>query len=224
MVWSLPEDPGLFLRRRRSCQAALSDVIREHSHVARAFEPAASLINPRNAYRSPCMILTACIAGGCGAGDGLDRRAISGSVTLDGQPLSEGTILLEPVTDRSGTAVGATIRCGAFAITRVQGPVPGSYRVRIYASSGVQDPPVRARPNAPAADGRTAPRRLQYTIRAACGRVRSGRESFPVRPPLRGSVRFAISSRSQTIAFTSPSVFRHPRGLPRWETGDEASP
>jgi hypothetical protein len=87
------------------------------------------------------MILFLVVAGGCGSNDNLDRQAISGIVTLDGQLLSDGAIHMEPATNQSGTAVGATIRRGAFALTRDQGPVPGSYRVRIYASSGIQTPP-----------------------------------------------------------------------------------
>jgi hypothetical protein len=79
---------------------------------------------------------------GCDSGDGLNRQAISGTVTLDGQPLSGGNILFEPASNESGTAVGATIRNGAFAIARKQGPVPGPYRVRIYASSAIQAPPI----------------------------------------------------------------------------------
>ena len=89
------------------------------------------------------MILLLIVTVGCGSSDGLDRQAISGIVTLDGQPLNDGAIHLEPATNQSGTAVGATIRRGAFAIAREQGPVPGSYRVRIYATSGVQPPPVK---------------------------------------------------------------------------------
>ncbi len=80
---------------------------------------------------------------GCGSSDGLDRRAISGIVTLDGRPLADGAIHLEPEPNQSSTAVGATIRRGEFAIARDQGPIPGSYRVRIYASSGVQSPPAK---------------------------------------------------------------------------------
>ena len=80
---------------------------------------------------------------GCGSSDGLNRQAISGTVTLDGQPISRGAILFEPATQESGTAVGATIRQGAFAISRHEGPVPGSYRVRIYASSEIQAPPAK---------------------------------------------------------------------------------
>lgn len=78
---------------------------------------------------------------GLHAGDGLNRQAISGAVTCDGHPLSTGAILFEPATDGSGTAVGSTIRHGSFAVPRHDGPVPGRYRVRIYASSGTQAPP-----------------------------------------------------------------------------------
>ena len=82
-------------------------------------------------------------AAGCDSGDGLNRQAISGIVTLDGRPLEGGAILLEPTSFESGkgTAVGATIRHGEFAVSRDRGPIPGRYLVRIYANSGVQAPP-----------------------------------------------------------------------------------
>jgi hypothetical protein len=87
-------------------------------------------------------ILAAGLSRGCGPVDSSGRQAISGSVTLDGQPLGDGAILLEPPEPyESGTAVGATIRRGSFAIPRDRGPMPGTYRVRIYSSSGVQAPP-----------------------------------------------------------------------------------
>jgi hypothetical protein len=77
---------------------------------------------------------------GCGSTDGLNRQAMSGRVTVDGQPLTSGAILFEPETEQSGTVVGATIRQGAFVISRYQGAVPGTYRVRVYASSRTQAP------------------------------------------------------------------------------------
>lgn len=80
---------------------------------------------------------------GCGSSDGLNRQAISGTVTLDGEPLTSGAILFEPASNESGTAVGATIRQGSFAVSRVEGPVPGSYRVRVYASARKQAPPAK---------------------------------------------------------------------------------
>lgn len=80
------------------------------------------------------------VALGCGPTDGLNRKSISGDVTLDGIPIRKGAILLEPVSETVGTAVGATIRQGSFSIPRREGPVPGMYLVRIYASSGQQAP------------------------------------------------------------------------------------
>lgn len=88
------------------------------------------------------MILSLGLAGGCGAREPLNRQAISGVISVDGRALDDGAILLEPLaTDGSGLAVGATIRRGSFAIAQDQGPPPGPYRVRIYSSSGFQDPP-----------------------------------------------------------------------------------
>jgi hypothetical protein len=87
------------------------------------------------------LVLVAII--GCGSTDGLNRQAISGSVTLDGQPISKGAILFEPATQESGTAVGAIIRQGAFAISRREGPVPGLYLVRVYSGSNIQAPPTK---------------------------------------------------------------------------------
>jgi hypothetical protein len=80
---------------------------------------------------------------GCGSSDGLNRQAISGTVTLDGHPISKGAILFDPATHETGTAVGATIRQGTFAISRHEGPVPGSYLVRVYSSSENQAPPTK---------------------------------------------------------------------------------
>lgn len=87
------------------------------------------------------LTLVLLIAAGCDPGDGLDRRAITGSATLDGRPLEQGAVLFEPVSNAIGTAVGATIHGGAFTIARASGPVPGDYRVRIYSASNIQAPP-----------------------------------------------------------------------------------
>jgi hypothetical protein len=80
---------------------------------------------------------------GCGSTEGLNRQAISGTLTLDGQPISKGAILFEPATQETGTAVGAIIRQGAFAISRSEGPVPGLYLVRVYSGSNIQAPPAK---------------------------------------------------------------------------------
>ncbi|AMV39918.1 hypothetical protein [Planctomyces sp. SH-PL62] len=79
-------------------------------------------------------------ASGCSAPDPLGRVAVTGEVFLDGEPLDSGAIMLEPGPVGPSTAVGSTIRAGGFSIPLSEGPVPGLYRVRIYASSRVQAP------------------------------------------------------------------------------------
>jgi hypothetical protein len=102
---------------------------------------------PSGGLRATEILLLCLTSSGCSASDGLNRQAISGTVNCDGQPLANGAILFEPATNESGTAVGSTIRHGSFAVSRRDGPVPGFYRVRIYASSGTQGPPTKGHSN-----------------------------------------------------------------------------
>jgi hypothetical protein len=80
-------------------------------------------------------------AAGCSqSGDELPREPVSGTVTLDSQPLADGVIQFMPATSATGegTAViqpgGATIKGGRFSIPRDTGLVPGSYNVAINAA------------------------------------------------------------------------------------------
>ena len=69
---------------------------------------------------------------GCGSGDGLPRQPISGTVTLDGQPLATGSIAFRPADAAGpGVPVGAQIDGGSFSIARAVGPTPGTYHVAI---------------------------------------------------------------------------------------------
>jgi hypothetical protein len=69
---------------------------------------------------------------GCGSGDGTGV-AISGKVSFDGSPLSDGSISFIPIEGTSGPSVGSDIRNGSFSIDRGTGPRPGKYRVEISA-------------------------------------------------------------------------------------------
>ena len=103
-----------------------------------------AIARPRSlSLPSTAIVLSLVAFSGCGTPDDLNRQAITGTVTLDGQPMPRGAILFEPASEHSGTAVGATIRSGDFTIAKRDGPVPGRYRVRVYASSGVQAPPAK---------------------------------------------------------------------------------
>ena len=81
---------------------------------------------------------------GCG---GNTRQAIEGSVTLDGQPLQDGSIQFRPIEGTEGPTAGAEVLNGQFSIHRDDGPLPGIYRVEITAMGKTQGklPPKLAR-------------------------------------------------------------------------------
>ena len=65
--------------------------------------------------------------------DTLPRQAVSGTVTLDGQPLARGKIQFDPVKGEQAPAAFSVgeIKDGKYAIDRAMGPVPGQYKVSI---------------------------------------------------------------------------------------------
>ncbi len=79
--------------------------------------------------------------------DTLPRKAVSGTVTLDGQPLAQGRIQFEPIEgSRWGrqSSRSLDIKDGKYAIDRAMGPVPGKYKVSISSR-----PPIKLDPNEP---------------------------------------------------------------------------
>jgi hypothetical protein len=82
---------------------------------------------------------TLAVASGCGGGN-LNREAVSGAVTLDGEPLPQGTIRFLPTAE--GQSAGGKITAGKFTISQAEGPAPGVYRIEIvsYQSTGNQIP------------------------------------------------------------------------------------
>jgi hypothetical protein len=80
--------------------------------------------------------LLALTLAGCGGNSNpLQRVAVSGNVSLDGQPLDDGTIQFAP-TDPAGVSSGAVITNGTYSISAEQGLPPGTYIVRISAAEG----------------------------------------------------------------------------------------
>jgi hypothetical protein len=71
--------------------------------------------------------------GGCSSDpEGPPREGVSGTVSLDGQPLEQGSIQFLS----GGTSGGSAIAGGKFSIAREQGLSPGSYRVVINSGEG----------------------------------------------------------------------------------------
>ena len=73
---------------------------------------------------------------GCGSPSGRPTgEAISGAVTLDGNPLDRGIIQFKPA-DPKGLFASADIVDGKYAITSSLGPQPGTYRVEVNSPEG----------------------------------------------------------------------------------------
>lgn len=86
----------------------------------------------------------ACVSWGCGSGDGLPRRAVSGKVTLDGQPLEKGLITFMP-SGQGGdsTSAAAEVANGSFSVARDVGLIAGPYRVAVSAMKEVPNKSAR---------------------------------------------------------------------------------
>ena len=68
----------------------------------------------------------------CGCGPG--ASSLTGGVTLDGQPLADGSLLLTPVDMNKGTAAGCEIKGGKYALSGAQAPAPGKYKAEVHAN------------------------------------------------------------------------------------------
>lgn len=105
---------------------------------------------PLTRLNGPCaalVLLTTLAVGGCGSdpsvpADPYTRVPISGTVTLNGTPLAEGMIQLDPAAETKGPTVSGDISQGKFTIGQPQGPVAGKYKVKV---SGI--PPAKVNEN-----------------------------------------------------------------------------
>ncbi|MGE0376752.1 MAG: hypothetical protein AB7I48_27945 [Planctomycetaceae bacterium] len=73
----------------------------------------------------------------CGCGDVLPdprgvRVPVSGSVKLDGSPLSSGRIVFESNQGNGAVKATALVVRGTFSLSKSNGPLPGTARVEIY--------------------------------------------------------------------------------------------
>lgn len=69
---------------------------------------------------------------GCG-GSNSDRLPVTGSVSIDGQPVSQGSISFERLDGTPGPSAGAPIADGRFRIESERGLLPGNHVVSIRA-------------------------------------------------------------------------------------------
>lgn len=78
------------------------------------------------------MGLLSLLACGCGP-SGPEQFAISGQISYDSQPVTNGSVGFVPVEASSGKAFGADVVDGHYEIPRYEGPLQGTYKVMIHA-------------------------------------------------------------------------------------------
>ena len=86
---------------------------------------------------------------GCGPGNPLGRKAVSGKITLNGQPLKSGSIEFSPQA-KDGVNSGATITDGAYSIVTEKGLPVGKYTARIFSTMARDPSTVKDLPPGPA--------------------------------------------------------------------------
>lgn len=85
-------------------------------------------------YRIGAAGVLAFVVAGCAfihEDDGKPREAVSGTVTLDGQPLNGGSIVFIQADVDSTDVASAAIENGRFSIPRAVGPITGRHKIRI---------------------------------------------------------------------------------------------
>ncbi len=79
------------------------------------------------------LLLAMLFLGGCGSADVLKRVPVSGYVSIDGAPLTVGSIRFVPTDNTKGPAAVATIEDGIYELLPEYGPVLGKHRIEIDA-------------------------------------------------------------------------------------------
>ncbi len=78
-------------------------------------------------------LIAVLLASYCASGCSSSLSEVSGTVTLNGQPLPEGAINFIPVEGTRGAGAGATIRDGKYHVPAASGVTPGKNRVELRA-------------------------------------------------------------------------------------------
>lgn len=116
---------------------------------------------------------------GCSGGGGADVGAVSvsGTVTLDGQPVEGATVAFSPAGQGARSASGKTDGSGKFTLTSVEagdGAVPGSYAVvitKITGGAAMQDPRGQG--------GELTPEQQKAIMEAAQGKTPEEKNELP---------------------------------------------
>ena len=78
------------------------------------------------------LIISACA--GCGESDGATRVAMFGKVSLNGAPVTAGSISLLPADGNDGPTANTTIQDGIYRFSSNNGPIAGAYQILVMHS------------------------------------------------------------------------------------------
>jgi hypothetical protein len=77
------------------------------------------------------LVLTFLLTPGCSRNNG--RQEVSGTVTIDGTPVTMGLVNFQPVDTANAQGSGATLRDGGFQLPAAKGLLPGKYVATVQA-------------------------------------------------------------------------------------------
>jgi hypothetical protein len=98
-------------------------------------------------WRGILLLIAIGLVSGCGPHS--DRLAITGKVTLNGEPLDGGSIQFTSLGEKKMNG-GAMVNGGAYKIAQEKGLLPGKYHVEINAPDNAAKPIVyRSSPDSP---------------------------------------------------------------------------
>lgn len=99
-----------------------------------------------------------------GCGKHSDRLAVSGKITLNGEPLDGGSIQFTSLGEKK-MGGGAMVNGGAYSIAADKGLLPGTYHLEIYAPDNAAKP-IFYRPSPDSPGVRTQPERVppEYNV------------------------------------------------------------
>jgi hypothetical protein len=83
-------------------------------------------------HTSSLLLVAACLAG-CGGDRGPERTVVSGTVTYNGKPLTNGSIRFMPTATSAVPMAGAGIKDGAYKVEGHGGVPVGTHKVEIEA-------------------------------------------------------------------------------------------
>jgi hypothetical protein len=81
-------------------------------------------------------VVLACLLPGCGgpAEPEFQRAAVRGTVTLDGEPVENGTVTFYPIEGTVGPSAAQAIQQGKYELAEEDGAVVGTNRVEVRAT------------------------------------------------------------------------------------------